>query len=224
MPAAILVVDDDPSVLSALRRALVLEGYQVSTAADGEAALEMIGTSRPDLLVLDVMLPGIDGFRLCARARELSGAPILMLTAKDTVPDRVSGLDHGADDYLVKPFAIDELMARVRALLRRAAGHSSRTLQYEDLLLDLDTHEAFRGDEPLSLSPLDFQLLTVFLQHPRQVLSREQLCQQVWGFDFEGESNFVNVAVMELRRKIESEGRPRLIQTVRGFGYALRAE
>ena len=218
-----MVVDDDASVLSALRRALVLEGYQVATASDGEAALDLMGTSQLDLLILDVMLPGIDGFTVCSRARELSGAPILMLTAKDTVPDRVSGLDHGADDYLVKPFAIDELMARVRALLRRQAGHS-RTLQYEDLVLDLDTHEVFRGDEPLSLSPLDFQLLTVFLQHPRQVLSREQLCQQVWGFDFEGESNFVNVAVMELRRKIASEGRPRLIQTVRGFGYALRAE
>ncbi|MBI4213759.1 MAG: response regulator transcription factor [Chloroflexi bacterium] len=223
MTASIMVVDDDASVLSALRRALVLEGYQVTTAADGEAALEMIGTSQPDLLILDVMLPGIDGFTVCSRAREMSHVPILMLTAKDTVPDRVSGLDHGADDYLVKPFAIDELMARVRALLRRQAGHS-RTLQYEDLVLDLDTHEAFRGDEPLNLSPLDFQLLSVFLKHPRQVLSREQLCQQVWGFDFEGESNFVNVAVMELRRKIESEGQPRLIQTVRGFGYALRVE
>lgn len=224
MGARVLVVDDDPAVLSALRRALALEGYEVSTAEDGEAALEAIEALPPDLLILDVMLPGIDGYTVCGRARRTTDAPILMLTAKDTVPDRVTGLDRGADDYLVKPFAIDELSARARALLRRAQTPPSAELRYEEVRINLETHEAYRGDEPLRLSAREYQLLTVFLRHPRQVLSREQLCQLVWGYAFEGESNFIDVAVLELRRKLEAEGRPRLIQTVRGFGYALRTD
>jgi two-component system response regulator MprA len=177
-----------------------------------------------DLVVLDVMLPGLDGLTVCERLRAASSTPILMLTAKDTVEDRVTGLDRGADDYLVKPFALDELLARARALLRRAQPHGEKALQYADLTIDLDTREAFRGGEPLRLTPREYDLLVVFLRHPRQVLSREQLSQQVWGFAFEGESNFVDVAVKELRKKLEAGDRPRLIQTVRGVGYALREE
>lgn len=224
MAARVLVVDDNPAVLSALRRALTLEGYEVSTAEDGETALEAIGVEPPDLLILDVLLPGIDGFTVCGRVRSTTDLPILMLTAKDTVPDRVTGLDRGADDYLVKPFAIDELAARARALLRRAQSRRTTMLEYADLRVNLQTHEAFRGDKPITLSAREYELLTVFLRHPRQVLSREQLCQLVWGYAFEGESNFIDVAVLELRRKLEAGGRPRVIQTVRGFGYALRAE
>ena len=150
--------------------------------------------------------------------------PIVLLTARDTVLDRVAGLDSGADDYLVTPFALDELLARIRAQLRRSQHRADRLLQYADLRLDLETREATRLGEPLRLTPREFELLAAFLGHPRQVLSREQLCQRVWGFAFEGESNFVDVAVKELRKKLEADGRPRLIQTVRGFGYALREE
>jgi two-component system response regulator MprA len=224
MTARILVVDDDPAVLSGLRRALTLEGYEVLVAEDGDAALAVASADGPDLVILDVMLPDIDGFDVCRRLRARSDTPVLLLTARDTVPDRVAGLDHGADDYLVKPFALDELLARVRALLRRAQPQTGQVLAYADLVVDLTAHEASRGGEALKLTPREYELLSVFLRHPRQVLSREQLCQQVWGYAFEGESNFVDVAVKELRRKLEGDGRPRLIQTVRGYGYALRED
>ena len=224
MKARVLVVDDDPAVLSGLRRALVLEGYDVDVAEDGETALAVAQDQSPDLVVLDVMLPGLDGMTVCQRLRARATTPILMLTARDTVHDRVAGLDSGADDYLVKPFALDELLARTRALLRRAYPEAGNVLELADLRLNLDTREAFRDGEPLRLSPREFELLALFLRHPRRVLSREQLCQHVWGYAFEGESNFIDVAIKELRRKLEEGDRPRLIQTVRGYGYALREE
>jgi two-component system, OmpR family, response regulator MprA len=224
MSPRVLVVDDDPAVLSGLRRALALEGYAVQVAESGEVALALAAAEAPDLVVLDVMLPDADGLAVCRRLRETGSMPIVLLTARDTVPDRVAGLDSGADDYLVKPFALDELLARVRAQLRRGQQRTDKVLHYADLRLDLETCEATRFGEPLRLTPREFELLASFLRHPRQVLSREQLCQRVWGFAFEGESNFVDVAVKELRKKLEADGRPRLIQTVRGYGYALREE
>ena len=222
MSARVLLVDDDPAVLSGLRRALALAGYAVATAADGEQALASAASTPPDLVVLDVMLPGVDGLTVCRQLRRASPVPILMLTARDTVPDRVAGLDHGADDYLVKPFALDELLARVRALLRRAHPDDPDLLSYSDLAVDERSHEACRAGEPLRLTPREFDLLVAFLRHPRQALSRELLAQLVWGYGFEGESNFIDVAVKELRAKLEAGGRPRLLQTVRGVGYILR--
>ncbi|MBV9119537.1 MAG: response regulator transcription factor [Chloroflexi bacterium] len=223
MSARILVVDDDPAVLSGLRRALALEGYDVLTADSGEAALTTAYSGRPDLVVLDVMLPGIDGFAVCHELRRESATPILMLTARDTVPDRVAGLDRGADDYLVKPFAVDELAARIRALLRRTHNDPDERLTYGGVVVDQGAREVFRDGETLRLTPREYDLLVVFLKHPRQAMSREQLCQQVWGYAFDGESNFVDVAVKELRKKLEADGqKPRLIQTARGFGYMLR--
>lgn len=224
MTGRVLVVDDDPGVLSSLRRALALEGYEVLIAADGEAALELAESRGPDLVVLDVMLPGLDGLTVCQRLRAYRSTPILMLTARDAVPDRVAGLDSGADDYLVKPFALDELLARTRALLRRAQPQAGSTLSFGDVTLDLETREARRGGDCLKLSGREFTLLALFLQHPRQVLSREQLCQHVWGYAFDRESNFIDVAVMELRKKLETGNHPRVIQTVRGYGYALRED
>jgi DNA-binding response OmpR family regulator len=212
MTARILTVDDDPAVLRALRRALTLEGYEVLVAEDGEAALALAERQPPDLVILDVMLPGLDGLTICRRLRAKATAPILLLTARDTVPDRVAGLDEGADDYVVKPFALDELLARVRALLRRTQPAGTR-LAYAGVVLDLETKEVSSDGAPVQL-----------LRHPRRVLTREQLAQHVWGIPYEGESNFVDVAVNALRRKLEAGGRPRLIQTVRGFGYALREQ
>ena len=224
MGARILVVDDDASVLSGLRRALALEGYDVLAVEDGERALEVATQARPDLVVLDVMLPGIDGLATCEHLRRGSAMPILMLSAKDTVPDRVAGLRVGADDYLVKPFAVDELTARVHALLRRAGNLEEQRLNYADLAVDTTARQAYRAGRALRLTPREYELLVLFLRHPRQALSREQLCQQVWGYAFEGESNFVDVAVKELRKKLEADGGSRLIQTVRGFGYSLRED
>jgi two-component system, OmpR family, response regulator MprA len=224
MGTRVLLVDDDLAVLSGLRRTMALDGYDVVVARDGQTALQLARTTAPDLIVLDVMLPELDGFSVCVAVRAYSAVPILMLTARDTVPDRVSGLDCGADDYLVKPFATDELLARARALLRRTHAPKDAVLRYADLALDLQACEATRGGRPLTLTPHELELIAVFLRHPRQVLSREQLSQQVWGYAFEGESNFVDVAVKELRKKIEAGGRSRLIQTIRGYGYALRGE
>ena len=220
--ARILVVDDDPAVLSSLRRALTIEGYEVDVASDGESALAQAQTTQPELVILDVLLPGIDGFTVCHALRETSRTPIIMLTAKDTVPDRIAGLDRGADDYLVKPFSEGELAARVRALLRRSQVEKEEVLAYADLTLDVAAREAFRGGEPLRLSPREYELLLLLMRHPRQALSRQQICLSVWGYAFEGESNFVDVAIKELRKKLDGAGGPRLIQTVRGFGYALK--
>ncbi len=222
MSARILVVDDDTAVLSGLRRALALEGFEVLVAEEGARALRLAEDTPPDLVVLDVMLPDIDGLEVCRRLRSFTSVPILMLTARDTVPDRVAGLDVGADDYLIKPFALEELRARIRALLRRAQCQAEGVLSFGDITVNQSTREAFRAGKPLTLTPHQYELLATFLRHPRLALTREQLSFWVWGHSFDGESNFVDVAVMELRKKLEADGGPRLIQTIRGFGYALR--
>ena len=221
-PAFILVVDDDARIAASLRRALVYEGYEVAVAADGPGALTQARERSPDLVVLDVMLPGFDGMEVCRRLRRESDAPILMLTALDATADRVQGLDTGADDYLTKPFAYEELLARVRALLRRRAPRQSDHLRCADLILEPAARDVRRGDRPIALTALEFDLLHHFLRHPRQVFSREQLLDAVWGYDAAVTSNTVDVYVGYLRQKLEASGEPRLIQTVRGVGYVLR--
>jgi two-component system, OmpR family, response regulator MprA len=218
----ILVVDDDPDIVSFLRRGLTFEGYGVDTAADGVEALSKIKAKAPDLVLLDVMLPGIDGLEVSKRLRQVSDIPILMLTAKDTVADRVAGLDSGADDYLVKPFAFDELLARVRALLRRSQPAEKEVLNFSDLTLDTSSREVRRGGEVVELSPQEFSLLELFMRNPGQVLKREQIYEKVWGYDFEGESNVIEVYVRYLRAKLETEGGLKYIHTVRGVGYVLK--
>ncbi|WP_131743146.1 response regulator transcription factor [Actinomadura roseirufa] len=229
-PARILIVDDEPAVRESLSRSLAFEGYAVAEAADGLAALERVGLERPDLVVLDVLMPRMDGLTTCRRLRALGARmPVLMLTARDMVGDRVTGLDAGADDYLAKPFELDELLARVRALLRRAAmtgGAGPRrdgVLAFDDLTMDTVSHEVTRGGRVLELTRTEYMLLEMFLAHPRQVLTREQILETVWGFDFEPASNSLDVYVMYLRRKTEAGGLPRLVHTVRGVGYVLRA-
>ncbi|MFH7593617.1 response regulator transcription factor [Streptomyces racemochromogenes] len=232
-PQRILVVDDEPAVREALRRSLAFEGYDVRTAVDGIDALDQAASYAPELIVLDIQMPRMDGLTAARRLRASgSVTPILMLTARDTVGDRVTGLDAGADDYLVKPFELDELFARVRALLRRssytapsAAGPArpEDVLAFGDLRMDLTTREVTRGGRPVELTRTEFTLLEMFLAHPRQVLTREQILKTVWGFDFEPSSNSLDVYVMYLRRKTEAGGEPRLVHTVRGVGYVLRA-
>jgi two-component system response regulator MprA len=218
----ILVVDDDARIAAAVRRALIYEGYEVEVAGDGSAALAAARERLPDLVVLDVMLPGLDGLEVCRRLRADGDLPILMLTTRDATADRVRGLDSGGDDYLVKPFAYEELLARVRALLRRRAPHAERVLRFSDLSLDAGTREARRGDRPLTLTALEFELLQYFLHNPRQVLSRGQILDAVWGYDFSATSNVVDVYVGYLRQKLEEGSEPRLLHTVRGAGYVLR--
>ena len=223
--ARLLVVDDDPKILSMLRRGLSFEGYQVDIAEDGPSALAAARDRVPDLVVLDVMMPGLDGLEVCRRLRAGAGeVPILMLTARDTVQDRVSGLDAGADDYLVKPFAFDELLARVRALLRRSRGSDERdpVLRFGDLELSPASRQATRGGRPIQLTAREFDLLEHFMRNPRIVLTRDTIFERVWGSDFLGETNVIDVHVKALRDKLEAGGEPRLIQTVRGVGYALR--
>ncbi len=222
--ANILVVDDDPKVLSLMRRGLAFAGYSVDTAADGEAALSHARETPPDLVILDVMLPSLDGLEVSRRLRtgdpEL---PILMLTGRSTVPDRIAGLDAGADDYLVKPFAFDELLARVRALLRRARPGRSPELRFADLVLDPATREVERGGRRLELTAREYDLLEFLVRHPRQVMSRETIFERVWGEDdIPPGSNVIDVHVMRLRDKLEAGGAPRLIHTIRGAGYSLR--
>ncbi len=219
----ILVVDDDPGVVSFIRRALVHEGYSVDTAADGIEALAKFSERPADLIVLDVMMPGIDGVEVSQRLRQESNVPILMVTAKGTVADRVAGLDGGADDYLVKPFALDELLARVRALLRRVGAVPGEVLRFDDLSLDTATREVERSGEVIPLTAQEFDLLELFMRHPRQVLTRTIIFERVWGYDFSGQSNVIDVYVRYLRAKLEADGRPRLIHTVRSVGYALRS-
>jgi two-component system response regulator MprA len=218
----ILVVDDDARLAGSLRRALAYEGHAVEVAADGSDALVAARDRPPDLVVLDVMLPGLDGVEVCRRLREGSDVPILMLTARDAVSDRVAGLDAGADDYLVKPFAYDELLARVRALLRRRDPSGREILHCADLVMDVSRHEVRRGDRPVELTALQFDLLEHFLRHQDQVLDRDRLLVAVWGIDSDAVSNVVDVTVAGLRARIEAEDRPRLLHTVRGVGYVLR--
>jgi two-component system response regulator MprA len=219
----ILLVDDDPKILSVLGRGLRFEGYAVQLAADGEEALRSARVEQPDLVVLDLMLPGIDGLEVCRRLRWGINAPILMLTARDSVPDRIAGLDSGADDYLIKPFDFDELLARVRALLRRIQPFGDATLVCADLRLDIRTRETYRGERRIELTTREFELLLLFLRHPRQVLTREQILDHVWG-DAAVDSNAIEVHIGRLRDKLEAAGEGRLIQTIRGAGYALRED
>jgi two-component system, OmpR family, response regulator MprA len=218
----ILVVDDDNEILDMLDRGLQFEGYEVDTAEEGNSAIGLFKERAPDLVLLDVMMPGMDGLEVCREMRKVRDTPILMLTAKDAVSDRVAGLDSGADDYIVKPFALDELLARVRAHLRRTMVGDAQILQFSDLTLNTATHEIKRNGQLIELTSKEFELLQLFMQHPRQVLSREVIYDKVWGYDFGGESNIIEVYVRYLRSKLENNDRPKLIHTVRGVGYALR--
>lgn len=218
----ILVVDDDPEIVSFVRRGLAYEGYKVDTAADGSEALAKAREKEPDLVILDIMMPGIDGLEVSKRLRQGSDVPILMLTAKGTVADKVTGLESGADDYLVKPFAFDELLARVRALLRRHQPREGETLRFSDLSLNTATREVRRGNDPIELTAQEFDLLELFIRHPRQVLKRDLIYERVWGYDFEGESNVIEVYIRYLRSKLEVRDKPRLIHTVRGVGYVMK--
>jgi two-component system response regulator MprA len=220
----ILVVDDERAVRDSLRRALELEGYAVELAADGEEALERLGVNGdPDAVILDVLMPGLDGLEVCRRIRrDGNRVPVLMLTARDEVENRVAGLDAGADDYVTKPFALEELLARMRALMRRTPGGSGEPLRFADLELDPGTREVRRAGEPVDLTRTEFSLLELFMLNPRQVLTRSIIFERVWGYDFGFASNSLDVYIGYLRRKTEAGGGPRLIQTVRGVGYALR--
>ncbi|MFJ1760330.1 response regulator transcription factor [Amycolatopsis sp. NPDC088138] len=224
----ILVVDDDRAVRESLRRSLEFNGYQVELASDGAQALEAIIANRPDAMVLDVMMPRLDGLEVARRLRSTGDdLPILVLTARDTVSDRVSGLDAGADDYLPKPFALEELLARLRALLRRAIpdgqnGQETESLSFADLTLDPGTREVRRGGREISLTRTEFALLELFLSYPKHVLTRGRILEEVWGYDFPTSGNALEVYVGYLRRKTEAEAEPRLIHTVRGVGYVLR--
>jgi two-component system response regulator MprA len=219
----ILVVDDDPQILSMMKRGLTFAGYTVDLAETGEQALTIALDRAPSLVVLDVMLPGVDGVEVCRRLRSADrDLPILMLTARGRVPDRVEGLEAGADDYLVKPFAFDELVARVRALLRRAGPATDDRLRIADLTLDPATREVERGGRRIDLTTKEYDLLEFMMRHQRQVLSRQMIFERVWGSDFLGGSNLIDVHVMRLREKLEAEGEPRLVHTVRGVGYSLR--
>ena len=220
----ILVVDDERAVRESLRRALELESYEIELASDGPEALEKLESERqPDAVVLDVLMPGMDGLEVCRTIRrEGNRVPVLMLTARTQVEDRVEGLDAGADDYLTKPFALEELLARLRALLRRTADAPGEVLRFADLELDPGTREVRRGGEPIELTRTEFSLLELFLLNPRQVLTRSVIFERVWGYDFGYGSNSLDVYIGYLRRKTEAGGKPRLIQTIRGVGYALR--
>ena len=222
----ILVVDDERAVRESLRRALELEGYEIELAADGREALSLLMDDhpQPDAVILDVLMPGVDGLEVCRRLREAGNrVPVLMLTARDEVQNRVAGLDAGADDYVTKPFALEELLARVRALLRRTTnGDGAEVLSFADLEVDLGTREVKRGDRPIELTRTEFALLELFLRNPRQVLTRSIIFERVWGYDFGFASNSLDVYIGYLRRKTEAAGEPRVIQTVRGVGYALR--
>ena len=219
----ILVVDDDPKIRAVVRRGLAYEGYRVVEAATGEEGLEKAREHLPELVVLDIMLPGIDGLEVTRRLRAGGdGVAILMLTARDEVEDRVAGLEIGADDYLVKPFSFEELLARVHALLRRRSGPSGEVLRFADLELEIDAREARRNGRTIELTTTEFNLLLLFLRHPRKVLTRDVIMEHVWAYDFEGESNVLEVYVRYLRSKLEAEGESRLIHTVRGAGYVLK--
>ena len=221
----ILVVDDERAVRESLRRALELEGYEIELAADGNEALYRLESSNaePDAMILDLLMPGVDGLEVCRRIRDGgSQLPVLMLTARTEVEDRVAGLDAGADDYVVKPFALEELLARLRALLRRTTDEAGEVLRFADLELSPGTREVRRGERSIDLTRTEFSLLELFMRNPKQVLTRSIIFERVWGYDFGFASNSLDVYIGYLRRKTEAGGKPRLIQTVRGVGYALR--
>lgn len=225
--STIMVVDDDEKITSMLRRGLVFEGYEVRTATNGSEGLREMMIREPDLLILDVMMPEVDGWEVCRRLREAgSTVPVLMLTAKDEVQDRVHGLDLGADDYLVKPFALEELLARVRALLRRRTEGEGGThrLTFEDVVLDLHTREVLRDGKQIELTAKEFELLHLFMQNPKRVLPRDVIMEKIWGYDYSGESNVLEVYIAMLRQKTEEHGGKRIIQTIRGTGYVLRGD
>jgi two-component system response regulator MprA len=226
MSKRILIIEDEERILDFIRRGLNYEGYQVETAIDGSQGLVLAYDTSPDLVILDWMLPevepGLDGLEVCRRLRDVGDVPILMLTAKESVEDRVRGLDAGADDYLVKPFALNELLARVRALLRRSGLEGPEVMTFADLRLDIGTHQAFRGERSIELTAKEYELLELFLHHPRQVLTRDVIFDRVWGYDFGGESNIIEVYIRYLRQKLEQGEEPRLLHTVRGVGYVLR--
>lgn len=224
MAERILVIEDEQRIADFLKRGLTYEGFQVDVRNDGEAGLKAARDTPPDLVVLDLMLPGLDGYEVCRRLRAGGPISILMLTAKDAVADRVKGFDAGADDYVVKPFAFEELIARVRALLRRSRVAEETVLHFADLILNVDTREVTRAKRKVDLTTKEFDLLHFFLRHPRQVLTREMIYDRIWGYDFGGESNILEVYIRYLRTKLEQGNAARLIQTVRGVGYALRED
>jgi two-component system response regulator MprA len=225
MAERILVIEDEQRITQFIERGLIYEGYRVEVAYDGRSGLAAARDNPPDLVILDWMLPGLDGLEVCKRLRSATNVPILMLTAKDEVNDRVTGLDAGADDYLVKPFSFDELMARIRALFRRSVPSSRpEVLHFADLKLDTGTHRALRGERPIDLTAKEYELLELFMRNPRQVLTRDVIFDRVWNYDFGGESNIIEVYVRYLRQKTEAEGESRLLYTVRGVGYVLREQ
>jgi len=222
MKEKILLIEDDEGILRFLRRGLSYEGYQVETAVDGQEGLTKAREWHPDLVVLDWMLPGMDGLEVCRRLRATGPLPILMLTAKDMIQDRVQGLDAGADDYMVKPFELDELLARIRALLRRTQPERIPVLTFSDLTLDTSSRQALRSGREIQLTAKEYDLLELFMRHPRQVLTREMIFDRVWGYDFGGESNVLDVYIRYLRQKLVVGNESQLIHTVRGVGYVLR--
>lgn len=228
MREKVLVIDDDDKITSMLRRSLAFEGYSVTVAQNGQEGLKQMLLNDPNLVILDVMMPNLDGWEVCRRIRESgSDVPILMLTAKDEIADRVKGLDLGADDYLVKPFALDELLARVRSLLRRKVNpgeQSNQKLTFMDVVLDPDSREVFRNGQRIDLTTKEFELLQLFLLNPKRVLTRDIIMDKVWGFDYSGESNVLEVYIALLRQKLEEYGGARIIQTIRGAGYVLRGD
>jgi two-component system response regulator MprA len=222
MKERILIIEDDKAIVRVLERSLVYEGYEVDTALNGERGLELAQEKTPDLIVLDLMLPGMDGFEVTEKIRKDSNLPIMMLTARGGLDDRVQGLDSGADDYMVKPFELEELLARIRSLLRRSQSERSIVLKFEDLKLDTTTRTAERGERSIPLTTKEYELLELFMRHPRQILSREMIFDRVWGYDFGGESNVLDVYIRYLRQKLEGEDESRLIHTIRGTGYVMR--
>ncbi|MEM8531212.1 MAG: response regulator transcription factor [Chloroflexota bacterium] len=225
MTMRILIVEDEPEIAGYLRRGFAFEGFTVEIAADGNAALSIARERPPDLVILDVMLPGIDGLEVAQRLRSVSDIPIIMLTARDSVPDRVAGLEAGADDYLIKPFAFEELLARVRVQLRRQTSETQPSvLRYGPLMMDTAAHETSINDRRVELTAKEYDLLELFMRHPQQVLTRDVIYDRVWGYDFGGESNIIEVYVRYLRQKLESDAETRLIHTVRGVGYILRTD
>ena len=219
--ASVLIVDDEPQIIDFLQMGFVYEGFQVFVATTGPEAVQVAREQQPDIIILDIMLPGCDGLEVTRQVRRGQDVPIIMLTAKDEIDDRVTGLDCGADDYLTKPFAFRELMARTRAVLRRRGNNIADLLSFQDVVLDRGTRLVTLREQPVDLTPREFSLLELFLMHPRQVLSRDIILSRVWGYDYEGDDNIVEVYVRHLREKLR-DNPPKLLQTVRGIGYALR--